>query len=167
MLYLCDANVPITAHNSYYAIDRVPEFWEWFVYMGQSNRIKIPIEIIEEIKAGRKENDLLYEWIRDKDNLDALTLDEEVDSTILQRVVAEGYAPDLTDDEIELLGRDPFLVAYALAGPSRCVVTTEASKPSKKRQNRRLPDVCMDLAVPWCDTFTLIRELGFSTSWKR
>ena len=84
MLYLLDANVLITAHNSYYPIDRVPEFWEWLVHMGETNRVKIPIEIIEEIKAGRKENDLLYDWIRDKDNLDALMLDEEVDVAHLQ-----------------------------------------------------------------------------------
>lgn len=29
MLYLLDANVLIAAKNSYYAFDRVPEFWEW------------------------------------------------------------------------------------------------------------------------------------------
>ncbi len=167
MLYLLDANVLITAHNSYYPIDRFPEFWEWLVHMGRSNLVKIPIEIVEEIKAGRKENDLLYDWIRDKDNLEALTLDEEVDLAQLQRVVSDGYAPDLTDDEIEQIGRDPFLVAYAGASQSRCVVTTEVSRPSRKRQNRKLPDVCNDFAVRWCDTFTLIRELGFSTAWKR
>lgn len=167
MLYLLDANVLITAHNSYYAIDRVPEFWEWLVHMGETNRVKIPIEIIEEIKAGRKENDLLYDWIRDKDNLEALILDEEVDVAHLQQVVSKGYAPDLTDDEIEQIGRDPFLVAYAIASPPRRVVTTEVSKPSRKRQNRKLPDVCNDFQVEWGDTFTLIRELGFKTSWKR
>lgn len=167
MLYLLDANVLITAHNSYYPIDRFPEFWEWLAHMGRANRVKIPVEIVEEIKAGRKENDLLYDWIRDKDNLDALTLDEGVDLAQVQRVVADGYAHDLTDDEIEQLGRDPFLVAYGAAAQARCVVTTEVSKPGKKRQNRKVPDVCNDLGVKWCDTFTLIRELGFSTAWKR
>ena len=135
--------------------------------MGQSNRVKIPIEILEEIKAGRKENDLLFEWIRNPDHLDALTLNEDVNLAQLQRVVSEGYAPDLTDDEVEQIGQDPFLVAYALASSPRCVVTTEVSKPSRKRQNRKLPDVCNDFAVPCCDTFTLIRQLGFSTAWRR
>jgi len=27
MLYLLDANVVITAHNTYYGLDAVPEFW--------------------------------------------------------------------------------------------------------------------------------------------
>ena len=34
MLYLLDASVLITAYNSYYPIDRVPEYWEWLVHMG-------------------------------------------------------------------------------------------------------------------------------------
>jgi hypothetical protein len=29
MLYLLYANVLITASNSYYPIDQVPEFWAW------------------------------------------------------------------------------------------------------------------------------------------
>jgi hypothetical protein len=165
VLYILDANVLITAQNSYYAIDRVPEFWEWLVHMGQTNKVKVPLEVIEEIQDGT-EKDLLYDWIRDQTNLDALMLKEEVDVAQLQRVISVGYASDLTDDEIELIGRDPFLVAYAIAGPDRCVVTTEVSKPSKKRQNRKLPDVCNDFSVKWCNTFTLIRELGFSTSWR-
>jgi hypothetical protein len=165
VLYLLDANVLITAHNSYYAIDSIPEFWEWLVYMGQTNKVKIPIEIIEEIQEGTQ-NDLLYDWIRDQTNLDALTLNEEVDVAQLQQVISVGYAPDLTDDEIELIGRDPFLVAYALAKPDRWVVTTEVSKPSRRRQNRKLPDVCNDFAVQWCNTFTFIRNLGFRTSWR-
>ena len=44
MLYLLDANVIITAHNTYYPIDRVPEFWEWLQHRGQSDQVKIPIE---------------------------------------------------------------------------------------------------------------------------
>jgi hypothetical protein len=36
MLYLLDANVLITAHNTYYAIDQVPEFWEWIAHQGAS-----------------------------------------------------------------------------------------------------------------------------------
>jgi hypothetical protein len=51
-----------------------------------------------------------------------LLLDESVDATLVQRVVRDGYAPDLADDEIEKIGRDPFLIAYALAYTNnRCV----------------------------------------------
>jgi hypothetical protein len=94
-------------------------------------------------------------------------LDETVDVALLQQVVSTGYADDLTDDQVEELGRDPFLIAYALSDPSeRCVVTTEVSKPKAQRQNQRIPDVCQPLGVQCYGPFVLNRTLGFHTGWK-
>ena len=168
MLYLLDANLLITAHRSYYPIDQVPEFWGWLQHQGESGNVKIPLEIIEEIMAGRKENDRLLDWITDPLNEQALRLEEDVDPGWVRKVVSEGYADDLTDDEVERLGRDPFLIAYAASDAAvRCVVTTETSKPRAQRQNRRIPDVCNTLGVHCCDPFSMNRALGFSTAWKR
>lgn len=131
MLYLLDANVLITANSQYYPIDQVPEFWGWMQYQAASGQVKIPLEIMEEIKEGRKDGDLLIDWILQDDNYDALLFQEAVDATLVQHIVANGYAPDLTDDEVDKIGHDPFLIAYALANPAdRCVVTTEVSRPS-------------------------------------
>lgn len=53
---------------------------------------------------------------------------------LVQTVLIDGYASDLTDDELEQIGRDPFLIAYALADHGmRCVVTVESSEPKKQR----------------------------------
>jgi Domain of unknown function (DUF4411) len=163
MLYLLDANVVITAHNTYYPIDRVPEFWTWLQHQGAAGLVKIPIEIMEEVREGRHD-DTLLNWIMNDLNRGSLLLGEEVSLDLLRRVVTEGYAPDLTDVQIEELGRDPFLVAYALADAERCVVTTEVSKPAKTRQNRQLPDVCQTFGVAWCGPFKLNSELGFNTA---
>jgi hypothetical protein len=142
VLYLLDANVLITAHNSYYPIDRVPE----------------------EITDG---NDALADWARDDDNRSALLLEEAVDGELVSRVVEHGYAPDLTDDELEKIGRDPFLIAYALvAVGQRCVVTTEVSRPRRIRANRHIPDVCATVGVQCIDSFQLLRALDFRTSWR-
>jgi hypothetical protein len=93
-------------------------------------------------------------------------LDEQVDPNLVARVINEGYASDLTDDEIVQIGRDPFLVAYGLASPAtRCVVTTEVSAPSKRRQNRKVPDVCATMGVSCCNTFVMMKVLGFKTGW--
>ena len=169
MLYLLDANVLINANNLYYPIDQVPEYWDWLIHMGTSGKVKIPIEIFEEIKDGPKDGakDLLFSWIQEEETKRALIFDEAVEIQHVQTVVANGYAADLTDDEVEQLGRDPFLAAYALYKTDRCVVTAEVSKPSKKRQNRHLPDVCRDLKILWCGPFALNREVGFSTNWKK
>lgn len=169
MLHLLDANVLITAKDSYYPVDAVPEFWEWLEYMGSCGHVKIPLEIFEEIKKGPKqpERDLLSDWIAQAHVRGALLLDEVVDLALVQRAVNEGYAPDLTDAEVDELGRDPFLVAYGLADPARRrIFTAEAPKPGKRRQNRRVPDVCSGLGVSWCGPFEFYRQLGFSTRWK-
>jgi len=129
-------------------------------HMGNADEIKLPIEILEEITDGGPDEDPLQEWLRDEANRLAILLDDEVDQHLVQRV--------LTDFEIEQIGRDPFLIAYALANPAeRSVVTTEVSAPRKTRQNRKIPDVCDTLGIAWCDTFTMLRELRFSTAWRK
>lgn len=166
VLYLFDANVLITASNTYYPIDQIPEFWDWIDYQATNSRIKLPVEILEEVLAGRKKEDPLLAWIAD--HKDVLRLKEAVEAKIVNRVVTEGYAPDLTDDELDEIGRDPFLIAYALAKPDdRCVVTVEGSAPGKRRQNRRVPDVCNTFGVTCQNPFQAYRSLGFSTAWKK
>ncbi len=165
MLYLLDANVLIDANRDYYPIARVPEFWDWLLEMGRSGRIKVPEEIYEEViypRPSMDKEDPLVEWL--KSNREMLVLDEEAAVELVGRVTEEGYANDLTDVEVNKIGRDPFLVAYALADrQNRSVVTTEHSSPKKQRANRKLPDVCNDFNVSCINTFTLIQELDFHT----
>lgn len=172
MLYLFDANVLITANNTYYAIDQVKEYWEWLQYQGEQGKIKIPAEIMNEILAGqnnqkgKKNEDLLLLWIKQPAIKKALLFSETVDADLVTAVLEGGYAADLTDTEVEEIGRDPFLVAYAMSGEDRCVVTTETSAPKKQRQNRKLPDVCERFGVQCYAPFKVNRELGFKTDWK-
>ena len=65
----------------------------------------------------------------------------------MAQVITEGYAPDLNDIEIESLGRDPFLVAAALGGFERIAVSREVSARSKRRHNRKVPDVCRAFSI--------------------
>lgn len=164
MLYLLDANVLIDANRDYYPIERVPEFWEWLENAGENGNAKIPLEVHEEIRDG---NDALAKWVKRDSIKTALLLEEEVDVSSLSHVIDHGYAPDLRDDEVDKIGRDPFLIAYDLKNSGgRSVVTTEVSKPKRRRANRHLPDVCKDLRVRCHNTFEFVRALNFSTRWK-
>jgi hypothetical protein len=161
---LLDANVLIDANRDYYPIERVPEFWDWLEHHGAAGKVKIPLEIYEEVRDGK---DDLASWIKTTPVTESLRYAEEVDVELVSKAVSEGYAPDLTDDEILKLGRDPFLLAYALASPSsHCIVTTEVSRPSKRRGNRRLPDVARDFGIESCNTFEFTRRLDFRTNWR-
>jgi hypothetical protein len=165
-LHLFDANVLITASNMYYPLDGVPEFWEWIDHQARNGRIKLPVEVLEEVLAGSRKEDPLLDWMTA--HKDVLRLKEKVDPSLVNLVVTEGYAPDLTDDELIEIGQDPFLIAYAIANtPERCVVTVEVSSPSKKRQNRKIPDVCNHFGVNCQNPFQVYRSLGFSTAWKK
>ena len=159
LLYLLDANVLIDAHRDYYPIGRVPEFWEWLLHQSSLGRAKVPLEIYEELTTG---TDDLARWMKDHRQLKSRF------GKLVAKITNECYAPDLYDEEVEKMGRDPFLMAYAYADKERrCVVTTEASRPKRKRANRHIPDVCQDLGVRCCNTFQLLRELDFTTGWSR
>ena len=134
MLYLLDANVLIRAHHDYYPLDRVEGFWTWICDQARRGSIKMPSEIHNEVVGGTDE---LAKWIGRAQVKNVLLLDEEVDQQVLQRVLDHGYGRDLTEDEIDEVGRDPFLVAYAMMGDSRAVVTKEVSKPSRCVQSAR------------------------------
>lgn len=172
MLYLFDANVLITLNNTYYAIDVVPEYWDWVQHQAETGNIKIPIEIMNEIVAGKDsqkaKDDRLLRWIMQAEIQKALVLDENVTDAFVRKVLEEGYGPNVTDTELEVIGRDPFLVAYGMADQlNRCIVTTEASAPSRQRQNRQLPNVCEQFGISWCPPHVGNRALGFTTGWKK
>lgn len=165
MIYLLDANTLINANNQYYPLERVPEFWAWLLDQGDKGKIKIPIEISEEITNG---TDSVAKWLKDKEHAEKLILDEGVEVASLQKITEEGYGPNVTDIELIEIGRDPFLISAALKDiNNRTVVTEEPSRPSCKRQNRRVPDVCNQFNVKWCNSFSLIQLLNFSTSWDK
>jgi len=112
-LYLLDANTLIDAKRDYYPIDRVPEFWDWIIYQGQQGLIKIPIEVYEEFhdtKDKDGEMDVLATWASREDVKVALLLEEDVEQDLVARITYGGYLKNPSDEELEKIGRDPFLL---------------------------------------------------------
>lgn len=163
MLYLLDANVLILAQNTYYEFGRVNQYWEWLKFNAEKGLVKIPIDIHEEITA---KDDNLAEWA--KEFRTDLALEEEVDPELLSRVIEIGYAPDLQRKDIGKIGKDPFLIAHALANiGERIVVTGERRSSKMKGYKRKIPNVCDDLGIACCDQWRLGRDLNFRTDWNR
>ena len=155
-LYLLDANVLIRAHGDYYPLDRIEPFWTWLLEMAEAARVKMPVEIYDEV-AGSP--DLLGQWLRRPEVRRAIVLGEPTDMAFVQLVIANGYAPDLSDVEIMKFGRDPFLVAATKGLSDRVVVTREVARPTAQRANRKLPDVCATIGVQCINDFQLWRSL--------
>jgi hypothetical protein len=159
MIYLLDANVMIRAHEDYYPIDRIPQFWVWLALQAENGVVKVPYEIYGEISVSTGP---LHDWITGEVTSKALILNRQIDPILLNRVLTEGYAPDLNDSEIEEIGQDPFLIGYALQKPNETtVVTKEVSAPSKQRANRKVPDVCKKFGIRCINDFEFYREVSF------
>ncbi len=172
MRYLLDANVLINAHDQYYPIHRIPQFWDWIIENAKSDRIKMPFEMLAEVKRGNQnrrkqlQEDELLRWLG-RDNHEAtLCLDASADRYIVNRVYREGYEiPQPSQDELNKIGKDPILIAYALAESDCKIVTMEAKQPNAtdimKKIKRKIPFVCRKLCIKCIDTFELIDELDF------
>jgi hypothetical protein len=125
--------------------------------------VKIPQEQYEEIVAGKGE---LVDWLSEKPKKDGLLLSGMADPQLVTRVTEEGYAADLDETELTTVGRDPFLIAYALVSTAdRTVVSFETSAPTKQRANRKVPDVCASFGINCITLFELITALDFTTNW--
>jgi hypothetical protein len=132
--------------------------------MGSDGAVKIPLEQYEEITNGKGP---IVEWCKDSATRAALVFAEEASQELVARVTREGYADDLTEDEVEQIGRDSFLISYGAAAPElRTVVTFERSRPGARRANRKVPDVCATFGVPCRSLFQMIKDLDFTTEWK-
>lgn len=162
MLYLLDANALITAHNTWYALERVPEFWRWLIHHGLAGTVKVPPEIYAEVEGG---NDELAAWMHDADTKQALLMGETADLTKVQAVLAY-YGDPLTETDLITIGQDPFLIAAALGDPDKRVVTAEVSKRTRTGARRHVPDICADCGVSWMHPVRFIAELDFRTGWE-
>jgi hypothetical protein len=161
LLYLIDANCLIQAEEDYYGFDQVPQFWDWLFKQCEAATIKMPLEIWQEVSGSRTR---LGQWINDANVKAVLILDEEADRGVLNAVLENGYGANLADTDLEKIGQDMFMVAYARTNMvERVVVTKEVSAPAKQRGNRKLPDVCNTFGVRWMTDFGLYRALGFTT----
>ena len=163
-MYLLDANTLIRANADFYALDRIPQFWEWLIEKGSSGDIKIPREIYDEIADGK---DQLAQWIKDSNVKDMLILDDILPPYFVQQTLEKGYAPDLNETEIEKIGPDANLVAYAyFNNKERTVVTREVLASSKTRGNTKIPNACEKLEIKWTTDFEMYRLLDFNTRQK-
>ena len=157
-MFLLDTNVFISAQRDYYPLDRVPEYWDWLAYQAESGEIKVPRAIWDELQPHDAD---LQAWMRV--HQDSFILFPDESDVFVPDGLAQ-YGDNLTAEELERIGADPFLIAAAMHH-NGVVVSKEGSKPAKAGSNRRVPDICGDLGVTCITDHKLIVELDFSTSW--
>ena len=156
-MYIFDASVLIRANNEYYPMDRFWQVWEWLEKQAIDGNLKIPFEIFQELL---NYNDNLSEWSTKRRG--SLVIDEDVVN--LERTISDGYGFTAmpTEEQLDKMGRDPFLLSYCLNDfPNRIAVSHESSKPSRMNANMKIPDACGKLGIPHRTLSMVLKELGF------
>ncbi len=153
-----DANVFITAKNTYYGLDLVPAFWSWLEQQAAANEIASTDLVYEELRGG---NDELADWVKNRKEL--LFHVDSSSSVVAGHVAslgawaqAEGYKQHVIEDFLDCA--DPFLVGAA--AESGLIVVTQEIPAGAKRKKVKIPDACGHLGVAYENTFEMMRALG-------
>ena len=149
-LYLLDANVLITANSDYFPRRRIPQYWEWLLVKAESNTVKIPLEIYQEITPA---DDNFSKWIESEETQTKLILSENFNNNIRKRVLSEGYS--ISESRNENQNNDAILMAYAMANKSRVIVTKEG------KGRKKIPSVCKKLGIEYMNDFEFQEECDF------
>lgn len=158
MLYLLDTSLLIQAKDEFYPMKRFWQVWDWLETKAINGQIKIPIEIFGELL---NYNDGLSEWAKVRKAI--LVIDEKI--AHLPQIYYTGYEfkDEPTEKQIEIMGKDPFLINYCINDiQNRTAVSNEYSKPARKEQNRKIPDVCKNLGINHINMPQLLNDLDFN-----
>jgi hypothetical protein len=165
--YVVDADVFITAKNSYYAFDICPGFWKGLIRRHLDGRVLSIDRVRSELLQGRETEDLV-QWVKrdppasffhgvDEGSIASKYTEIMVWAQRSTRFVDAARAKFAT-------GADGWLVAFA-AVQGAIVVTNEQPAPDSKR-DIKLPDVCQQFGVTYCNAFSMLRDLKAHFEWE-
>lgn len=165
-LYVIDADVFITAKNSYYAFDICPGFWKGLIRRHLDGRVFSIDRVRSELLQGRESEDLV-QWVKgDPPASFFRSVDEGAIATKYTEIMLWAQRSTRFVDAAKAkfaTGADGWLVAFA-AVQGTVVVTNEQPAPDSKR-DIKLPDVCQQFGVTYCNAFTMLRDLGAHFDW--
>ena len=159
-LYVLDADVFISAKSTYYGFDICPSFWTWLERLHQAGQICSIDRVRDEIVSPAK--DELVQWATK--TIPRAFFRPVADEAIVsefQRIITWVNGRSNLQPAASAkfaTGADGWLVAFATVH-SAVVVTNEQPRPEAKREVK-LPDVCNQFNVPWCNTFQMLKRLG-------
>lgn len=163
--FLVDANILITAKNSFYPFDLARAFWEQLKYHVEQKDIIILKKMADEIFKGEDE---LTEWLKQFDDRLFLTnQDSEILAeygNVLQHLKDSPYYKEpawmeWSRDSVA----DPWLIAAARAkGYTLVTLEVSAGRLSivNKSRKAKINDICKEMKVPCKDLYYMMRQLG-------
>jgi hypothetical protein len=163
--YVLDSNVFIEAKRRYYAFDLCPGFWDALVWhqargdVGSIDRVKI------ELQRG---DDDLTGWVETAMPVACFaSTDDQAVVDWFAKIVAwvQAQSQFLPEAKAEFAqSADGWLIAYAKV-TGRVLVTHEVLAKDARR-NVPIPNVCEEFAVPYLDTFQMLKALQARFTWQ-
>lgn len=158
-MYLLDANVFMTAANTYYAFDLAPSFWAWLKLPRVRESTASITAVRQEVTRG---SGALVAWAKQLPS-DFWIPDDEDSLAIVGQLAAWSSGSTLyqtTAVSTFMASADIRLIATA-AAHGDTVVTHETPEPQSKKRIK-IPDACDAFHVPCIRPFAAFRELGMS-----
>lgn len=152
--YSFDSGAFINGRRDIFVLPTFAAVWDSIAAMISAGQVRAVDEVKREVS---RHDDETARWVQSQRRL-FLPLTHDVQratSTILAR------HPRLISLGSNKSSADPFVIALALANDGT-VVTQET--PSNKLHKPRIPDVCIDLGIPWLTLPQFVNQQGWTLS---
>ncbi len=143
-MYIFDSNSLIHAYrNDFPPEGEHSDFWNWLDNIGSHDGIIIPEKVLEKLS---KKTDGLNIFLTKYPNLKN---EPTVNCLLVLPMVLDTYG-DLSDVDLEKLDRkaDPYVISHAMVLDAT-VVSCEVSEPYRIGVNKKIPDICDTLNIPF------------------
>lgn len=158
--FIIDTNTLIEAYRREYGFDICPGYWD---LMGKAFSAGIVVSHDKVRKEMLRSGDALSQWVGKLDKA-YFPKEDDAEFVVWQQLCywarSRGYTEAAVAQFSDMDYADPWVCAKAKA-LGLTLVTQEVSAPLARR-NVKLPDACASIGVPYCDMFTMLRELKAS-----
>jgi hypothetical protein len=155
--HIVDANVLLEAANVYYTFKRVPGFWSWMEQSINAGSIRSVSLIQAEVEHPQE----LVDWLDDR-LADGIFIDVSAPGIqaeyrkLVNWLVARPFGPEHIAKFLN--GADPWIIASAkVMGATVCTQEQLIGPGSRKI---KIPNVCREWGVDYCNTFEMLDALG-------
>jgi hypothetical protein len=146
-----DTSAILDAWVRHYPPDVFPSIWERMKGAASEGKIFIIDEVLSELK---RKDDGAHEWFESHGEM-VISIDAKIQASVAE--IMHKY-PKIIDTRRNRSGCDPWVVALAqVRGFS--VVTAE--RPSGSLARPKIPDICVDMALPHMDVVEFFRRQGW------
>ena len=151
MSFSLDTSAILDAWVRHYPPDVFPSIWERMKDAASAEKIFIIDEVLSELK---RKDDGAHEWFETYGEM-VVSIDAKIQASVAE--IMQKY-PKIIDTRRNRSGCDPWVVALAqVRGFS--VVTAE--RPSGSLARPKIPDICVDMALPYMDVVEFFRRQGW------